>query len=44
VKVGGVRIAVDRINQEKAAEQQDLGEQKEPHADLGAEIVAVFVR
>jgi hypothetical protein len=43
VKVGGVRITVDRINEKKAAEQQDLGEQEEPHADLSAKIVAVFV-
>src|SRR3990172_1979175 len=41
MKVSGVHLAVDRVDQEQPAEQQDLGEQEEPHPDLGAEVVAV---
>ncbi len=42
MKVREMRIAVDSINKKEAAEQQDLGEQEEPHADLCAGVVAAI--
>src|SRR5574341_1972348 len=33
---------VHRIDQEQAPEEQHLGEQEEPHPQLGAGVVAVF--
>src|ERR1700690_278284 len=43
MKVRGMCVAVDRIDQKEAAEQENLSEQEKPHADLGAGIVAVFI-
>jgi hypothetical protein len=36
-------VAVDRIDNEEPAEEQQLGENKEPHAQFGAQIIAVQV-
>ena len=42
VKISRVLVAVNRIQQEHAAEEKDLREQEEPHPEFGAQIVAVF--
>ena len=42
-KSAGMLCPIDGVQEEQPAEEEDLGEQEQPHADAGADaVIAVF--